>query len=131
MENNVDKVVKRAKEYLISDGTTIQLDFKHFFLKLIQDHLKAFHHPLAIFFPFLSHYKLVNPFRSNAKNVRTFQVFMHEIIEESKDTDSILYEILNSKQFTYEDIFSDMIGFMIAASETSSHSLTTALYYLK
>ena len=88
-------------------------------------------HPSTILLPFLNHYDLINPFIRNKKNKKVFLDCMEEIVSASTDEASLLYQISHLDQFDHETVMHDLIGLFLASAETSSHTITSALYYLK
>ena len=104
-------------------------------INLSLDFVDGYYNPLSGLFPFLNKYLLINPFKRNAVNVGTFSRRLGEAIEESKDEDSICQQIFKhfdeSNQLERQEVIDDLISFMIAGTDTSSHTITTILFYLK
>ena len=115
----------------MSDDTIKELDFKQFFLKTLQGHVEAYLHPTTHFAPFLNEYDLIEPFKRNKKNRMVFSTFLDEIIAASKDKNSILHHMVEQNEFDYDKIVHDLIALFVASAETSSHTATSMMYYLK
>ena len=97
----------------------------------MKDHADNYNHPLTIFLPFLNSYDLVNPFRRNKKNKKIFLDFFEEIVNSTTDKESVMYQASHLEQYDLEIIIHDLIAVFKASAETSSHTITSALYYLK
>ena len=82
-------------------------------------------------FPFLSHYKLVNPYKRDYYNMIEFKKQVKTIISASQDKSSVGFKIFNSGIGTEEERLDDLWGVMIAGSETTAHSLVSCLYFFK
>jgi cytochrome P450 len=67
----------------------------------------------------------------NDKNFVTFSGGLKDMIKESRDKNSVLSIIRKSGEFTEEDIFHDLIMWLNAGTETSSHALTATFFFLK
>lgn len=112
-----------------------ELGIRDFMMNIMHDFVSGYYNPLSGLFPFLNDYLLINPFKRNAVNIATFSKRLAEAIEESKDENSICKRIFKhfdqTNQLEREEVIDDLISFMIAGTDTSSHTVTTILYYLK
>lgn len=113
----------KSIHYIDKDDKTIELPFKDFFNRLFGDYIQVYYSLWSGIFPFLNDYNLVNPFKRNSKNLATFKECLKESLDESKDPNSIWNKGMS--------IVDDLILLMLAGSDTSSHTLTSVLYYLK
>ena len=129
--SDVEEIVKSKKPYIAPDDTLKHLDFTDYFLKLMKDYSDCYMHPSSTLLPFLNHYDLINPFVRIKKNRKVFLDFLEEIVAASTDKESILYQISHLDQFEHETVMHDLIGLFGASAETSSHTMTSALYFLK
>ena len=56
---------------------------------------------------------------------------MNEVIDESEDENSIFKQLIKMPGFERNEIFMDLIFFLIAGTETTSHIIVGILYNLK
>jgi cytochrome P450 len=129
--NDVQNLIDQTLPFDIGDGSTKEISMQEYFIRNCNDYLEEYYNPLATMFPILSSKGLYKQFGINDKNYLTFCNAMRDMLKKSKDKDSIFSLIRESGEFSEEDIFADLLGFMFAGTETSSHSLTAAFYYLK
>ena len=123
-------VAEKRLDYEDANGVIQNISLKDFFINVIRDFMNGWSHFVTLVAPFLNQYNLVNPFRRNQRNFMTFRKALLEAIESSKDKNSICQQVFADKTIDKEIIFEDLFGFMFAGTETSSHSMTSALYYL-
>lgn len=81
--------------------------------------------------PFLNDYNLINPFKRNDRNLKTFRGHLKEIMKSSKDPNSLCHKLFDIKELEYEKTVDDIIAFMIAGTDTSAHAVISILYFLK
>mmetsp|Transcript_28546 Transcript_28546/g.32629 ORF Transcript_28546/g.32629 Transcript_28546/m.32629 type:complete len:422 (+) Transcript_28546:174-1439(+) len=135
--NDIDHVLNKLRPYINNENKIEELRFEDFFKKLINDYVYAYYHPLSGILPFLNDYRLVNPFKRNAVNTTTIVDCLKEAVNTSKDNESVCKALLGDSEklskdgVTYDEIIDDLIVFMIAGSDTSSHATTSLLYFLK
>ena len=132
-------------DYINGSNQIEKLPFREFFILVTKDLAYGWVHPLTLVLPLLNEYNLVNPFKRNLKNeynlvnpfkrnlknVEVFRTTLHEITSKCKDEGSIYYKLTQDKDNKEEDIFEDIIAFMLAGTETSSHAIGSAIYFLK
>ena len=118
-------------DYINSSDQIEKLAFRDFFIRLTKDLAYAWVHPLKLIFPSLNVYNLVNPFKRNLKNIAVFRKTLNEITNKCEDEESIYYKLVQETDIKEDEVFEDIIGFMIAGTETSSHAIGSAIYFLK
>lgn len=128
---NIDDMTKKLIPFDCRDGTVKNMTFKDAFFEIVHDHIVSFTHPFTSFFPFLSKYNLVNPFRRDHHNLNRFKEYIGGMIDEITDENSICHRIQTKSKIPKYDLIQDFVGFIFAGAETASHCLTVALYYLK
>jgi len=118
-------------DYINGANQIEKLPFRDFFILLTKDLAYGWVHPLTLTLPILNKYNLVNPFKRDMKNIEIMKRTLHEITSKCKDEGSIYYKLTQDKDNKEEDIFEDIIGFMLAGTETTSHAIGSAIYFLK
>lgn len=109
--------------YINQDNQIEELKFQTFFGRVFMDFVFGYYNPLSRIFPFLNHYNLVNPFKRNKKNCDTMRQFLSEALKDTKDENSAYKKGLSQ--------LDDLIIFMVAGSDTTSFTMSSALYLLK
>jgi cytochrome P450 len=128
---DLEQLINKPIPFVKSDGSIEQVSMVESFIRTGKDYLEEYYSPLASMFPILSSKGLYKQFGINDKNFDTFKNAMRNMLKETKDKDSVLYQIRESGEFSEDEIFHDLILFMVGGTESSSHSLTAAFYYLK
>lgn len=128
---DVDHITSKLKRYELKDGSTDYLNFKDFFMALVKDFVDGYYNPISSVFFYLNHFDLINPFKRNKRNLMVFYDTMNKAINESKDKESLFNQLLDSQEMTREEIFMDLIFFLLGGAETSSHTVVSCLYLLK
>ena len=118
-------------DYINGSNQIEKLPFREFFVLLTKELAYGWVHPITLTLPILNEYNLVNPFKRNMKNIKAMRTTLKEITDKCKDEGSIYYKLTQGKNNKEDDIFEDIIGFMIAGTETSSHAIGSAIYFLK
>lgn len=124
-------LTEQKRNFCHPDSSVTQMKFGEYFMRIHQSYLEEVLEGSAALFPFLSHYNLIEPFKRNKTNLDIFHAWLKEIIAASNDKNAIIYQMKSNDQLTPYTIFNDIIGLMMASIETTSHSLTSAMYYLK
>lgn len=117
-------------EYILNDGTTQNLLFADFFIKICKDLMANGQNLIQFFASYLAKKNLVKPYSVNIKNVHTLHKALKEYLAKLTDKDSVYYKLTEQEGLDKEEVFQDLIGFLFAGHETSSHSITSALYFL-
>jgi cytochrome P450 len=128
---DMEHVASKLMTYETSEGTSEELSLKDYFFEMINDISKSWIHPFTALFPFANNYDLINPYRRNRRNLDRFKDYLHELIDQTKDEESICNKILQKSNIDKRVLTEDFLGFMFAGAETASHCLTSCLYYLK
>jgi len=80
--------------------------------------------------PDSSYYKLVNPYRRDHNNLQVFKRAIKNIVQTSSDTGSVGRKFFDLPELTERQKIDDLVGIMIAGSETTSHTLVSCLYFM-
>jgi cytochrome P450 len=118
-------------DFLDENNNVVQKKCYEVFIQLCLDLLFEFYNPLSHIIPFLADsgwYGL--PYRNNV-NKATFCKALGEFLKKSKDTKSVAYQLRQGGQFTEDEIFCDLVLLMTGGTETSSHALTSIMFFLK
>ena len=127
---DLEHIVMREVEYINNSNEIIKTPFRDFFVLLLKDLAYGWVHPLTLICPSLNKYDLINPFKRNIKNIKIFWEVLKDLMSKCKDKDSIYCQLMADEETTESDAFEDIITFLIGGTETSSHSITSTLYYL-
>ena len=83
-----------------------------------------------LLFPCLQRYNLTHPFNVNKRNINEIWRVCREYLEKSEDKESVYARVMMTGEISKEDALKDLIGFLFAGHETSSHSISSALFNL-
>ena len=117
-------------DYENENGQIEKLLSRDHLIKLTKDMFENFFNPLSMFFPFVSVYSLVNPFRRNKRNINRFKQSVLEEVNNSKDKDSIWNMILSHQEIPKNALIDDLISFILGGTDTSAHLITSCIYFL-
>ena len=117
-------------DYVNKEGVIEKLTFADFFIIICKDLMSNTMNFRDIVFPFLSRYELVKPHTTNYKNRMELFRVLKEYLKKSDDKDAIYYRLTEIEKYDKNDTFFDMLGFLFAGHETSSHAVTSALYFM-
>ena len=122
---------EKLHSYITPNNTTERIDFITFYLNCIYEKTREFTLPIVHLFPFLSEYRLINPFIRNHKNRLTLFKVVRDAVKACDYEKSVVYKIKNQAGLNIEDYLDDMQLFMTTGPETLSYTLANALYLLK
>jgi cytochrome P450 len=112
-------------EYITNDDSTETLSFSDFFIRVCKDLMSTGQNLVGIFLPVVANYNLVKPFSTNIKNVDILHKALKAYLKQSKDEDSVYYKLIEIEGLDEEETFHDLLGFLFAGHETSSHLITS------
>ena len=113
------------------NGEILQLSFEDLYFKYSKDEMESFYLPINRILPFLSRYRLINPFKTNFTNNISLKNSLRTFLTKSTDTSSVYMQVNASEKFNSEDVLLDMLGLLFAGFDTSSFGLSSMLYNLK
>lgn len=120
----------KSIDYEKKDGSIAQLSFSDYFVEVSKDIQNNTFHPIGLLFPILADYDLINPYKRDRKNIERMKAELKSFLDSSKDDESIYYKLLTGTKIDHESLFEDLIGFLFAGRGTSSHAITSAVYFL-
>ncbi|CAI2366649.1 unnamed protein product [Moneuplotes crassus] len=118
-------------DYLHPDGKSTKMRFMDFYPKMILDIMLTFSNIKASIFPFVGVYDLVEPFVTNRKNINQFQDKLKKFLANSTDAGSVYRKLIDEFKIPEEDAFQDICGLLFAGHDTTSHAISSAIYFLK
>ena len=121
------------------------VSFKDLFLRTCKNEFEAFTSPVGKLFPTLAQNNLVEPFKTNSKNIAEFRRAITDFCEKSSDKNSIYnflrnYDTSNNgaasdgksiKGIPKDHCVNDTLVLLFGGFDTTSHTVTSALYLLK
>nr|AOQ25838.1 CYP5680A1 protein [Moneuplotes crassus] len=110
-------------DYITETRETVQLSFREFFIKTIQSYIVQYYEIYGTVLPFLNTYRIIEPFKTNQKNVTKLYQILEDICQRSSDPKSILKQC--------ENLYDDLVMLMVAGTDTSSHVLCSLIYFLE
>ena len=114
--DNMDKM-----EYICPHtGKKSMLKFQEFYPKTVHDEIQGFLNPKGKILAFLARYKLVEPYKTNAKNTATYYTSLVKYLDNCKDQDSVYHELVKSGNFTKHECVMDALMMLFAGFDTSS-----------
>ncbi len=127
---DANSLADRKRNYENPDGTLEELPLREFMIRLFKAYYSQLFNPITLLFRFMCDYNLCNPYIRDERNKKVFIDGMKELFRNWKDKDAISGQVFDHKVFTEEEIFFDMITFILAGAETSSHWVVSTLYFL-
>ena len=112
------------------DGSTTDLSFQDCYFRYARDEFEAQFDSKGKLIPFLEKYKLVDPYKTIEVNKLAIEVVLREFLETSTDDQSVYRQVLDSGSFTKEEVFYDTKLLLFAGFDTTSHGVSTMIYYL-
>ena len=100
-------------------------------MKNFMNELASYAETKGKIFPFLASWKLIEPYKSCAKNVQEAIRISEKYFESSEDQNSYYHKSMKTGKFTKDECVMDCITMLIAGFETTARSLTSVLYLLK
>jgi cytochrome P450 len=129
---DVEAMVEQKRPYINKDGSVEQLKLRDIFLNLTKSYIEELFHPVTNMFPFVSDYNLISVYKINKQNNDTFKDACKQLIMASGDTSSLASRMADQvENISEEQIVDDLITLMIAGSETISHSVVAALFFVQ
>jgi len=125
------ELVNTPHPYINEHDGIEMLTLGDYTLKLSDAFIDQFLNPMSMILPFLNKYQLVNPYKRNHRNLKTLQEWVTKAIEQSKDELSVLYSLKQLEEITPDELLDDILGYILAGADTSSHAFCATLYQLK
>ena len=123
--------VSKCKYIDPSTGEEKMLPYDEMHMKNILNEFANYVEIKGKIFPFLANWKLIEPYKSCAKNIKEVIRISEEFCENSRDKDSYYHTSMKTGNFTKAEWVMDCITMLIAGYETTARSLTSILYLLK
>lgn len=117
--------------YEASTNQTYLLNAHDSITKLAEDQAFQLMNPFNSIFPFLVDYNIGSQNRALIRNQKQCFIKFQEFLDKSRDKTSVYCKILEETNEKKENVFWDMIAFLIGGHESSAKSLTTGLFQLK
>ena len=112
-------------------GGKSMLAFGEFFPKISFDQIESFFDPIGKILSFLSNYNLIEPYKSNAKNIRTLNDSLSRYLDNSQDKESVYQMLYKSGNFTKHECLKDALLMLFAGFDTTSRGLSSTVILLK
>lgn len=74
---------------------------------------------------------MIQPYRRDYKNKLTLHAWFQKLVDNCVDENSVCKQVFKLKEFTYDEMFEDLVTIVVAGTETTSRTIISALYYLK
>lgn len=104
--------------------------FVDLFLKVTNDFDMQYINPITQLFPFVTQFKLINPFKRNKNNLETIRAVMVKAINLTKDENCVIYNFKQEPEISPEALRDDFLGTLLAGIDTSSHTFAATVYFL-
>ena len=112
-------------------GKKSMLNFHEYFLKVADNEFEAYIDPKGKFLPFLAEYKLAEPFKTNARNMKACYNAIADYLETSLDKDSVYHMLYSSGKFTKHECVMDTLMMLFAGFDTTAHCISSIILLLK
>ena len=128
--NDIDMLGK-VKYISPSDHKEEHLILEEFYSKISRDQFIAYLSPKGKIFSFLTKYNLVEPYKSNVRNITNLINSLREFVKLSSDKESVYHKIMSLKVIDAETVLKDTAFLLFAGFDTTSKSICSTLYLLK
>ena len=112
-------------------GKMSSISFSEFFRILCDNEFEAFISPKAKLLQFLAERYLIEPYKTNHRNCLYFRKRLEELVNKSKDKESMYYALMKTGNFTAEECIMDLLVIILAGFDTTSRVIWSCLYYIK
>ena len=79
----------------------------------------------------LYRHDLINPYRRDYNNKTILKAWFQELVDNCVDPQSVCKQVINHPDYTYDEMFEDLVTIVVAGTETTSRTIVSCLYYLK
>jgi len=117
-------------EYIEADGSINKLDFAGYFIKLCKTLIQNSFSFRSLAFPFFLDRDFTKPYSTDKKNILNLHTHLKKYLKESDDEESVYYKLINIEDIKEQEAYEDVVSFLFAGHETSSHSISSALYFM-
>jgi cytochrome P450 len=100
-------------------------------IQIVKDFFEGLLHPIASFAPVAAKGEWCNPYKRNRRNLNRFKAALKQAIADSTDKQSICNLLMEDPKIDNNEVFEDILGFLCAGTETTSHTMVVILYQLK
>jgi cytochrome P450 len=76
-------------------------------------------------------YDLLNPYLRDYKNKTNLKIWFQEMVDNCTDPESVCKQVIDSPDYTYEEMFQDLVTIVVAGTETTSRTIVSCLFFLK
>ena len=73
----------------------------------------------------------MNPYKRDHNNLVILKAWFKKMVDSVTDKNSVCYQVINSQDYTFEEMYEDLITIVVAGTETTSRTIVSILYYLK
>ena len=129
--DDVNELKTDRRPFLMNNGQWEDKAFYEAFLMIANNFLFQLINPITTMFPFINNHDLINPYKRDRKNLNNFNKLLKEVIAKSKDEKSVAFQVFKQSKCTKQEIYEDLITYMVAGSETSARTMVSTLYFLK
>ncbi|CAI2365110.1 unnamed protein product [Moneuplotes crassus] len=113
-----------------TDSTTKMMKFDEFYTNLAKSLMGNRFTLKGLLLPFLDYYNLTKPYSTNYQNLQKLWKVLSEYLDKHPEQDSVYNKLINQKGLTKDYSFQDSLGILFAGHETSSHTISSGLYFL-
>ena len=107
------------------------MEFSELFASVVDDIISTVKIVAGIVFPVIIDYNLIEPFKTNAKNIEEMRKILKDFLKNSKDKESVYNKLINEYGVEEHLALDDIIGLLFAGHDTTSHAIVSAIYFLK
>ena len=100
--DDLGELMNKKYPYIFEDGTNGELTLKDMFLKIVPTYAEEYFNPLTFILPFINTYSLIQPYKRNHLNLKSFKSGLNELIRTSKDTNSVRHKISKCDKLSAE-----------------------------
>ena len=126
LNNKIEKFT-----YIEPNDSLVQMPFKEFFIKLVDDIVKSAMNPISFIFPFVIDYNLCKPYTTIEKNCAELRSVLKNFLDKSSDETSVYKQLVNKHKIDETQALHDIVGLLFAGHDTTSHAIGSAAYFMK
>ena len=126
------KSVNMEFEYVCPEtGEVSNISFPDFFIRLSTSELAAYTNPMTKILKPLADRYLIEPYKTNNRNNLYMRKRLFELLQASKDPNSMFKTFMKTGEFNSDDSIMDTISMIFAGFDTTSITVTSLLYFVK
>lgn len=129
--SDTEEIMKLKHPFKNANNQYEMLDMCEFFMRTVDAFVDQYLNPITMLMPFVARSRFIDPFKRNHENNNMLRKKIQEMIDYSKDEESVLFNLREELKHDPVQMLDDLMSIMMAGVDTSAHAFSTTLYFLK